>query len=292
MAIVGLYAFLFMLGTCGNLAILTAIYQVRSLDRRSRYNTTLTYIGMLSIVDLISMLLLPVTIIDQVMGFWIFGTAVCKLFRLFEHIGKIFGTFILVCFSIDRYCRVCHPLKLTAYSMLALMFCITCVIVCPIVVFAQSKVSVVEEKTNELTRLHLFKCADNLGSQIFIFFSLTCFFFVTSLRLNLIVINFRSPYWLSVLYSLYMEIFSAPELQMPNSSFIYFMYGVHALPYINSASNFILYGLLNRQVNFSFIEKIRNGWKFLRISLFLLIIISFIFLSKYANILDERLKVS
>uniref|UniRef100_A0A183D3N4 G_PROTEIN_RECEP_F1_2 domain-containing protein n=2 Tax=Gongylonema pulchrum TaxID=637853 RepID=A0A183D3N4_9BILA len=47
---------------------------------------------------------------------------------------------------------------------------------------------------------------------------------------------------------LYLEIFPPAELQMPGSSFIYFMYGVHALQYVNSASNFILYGLLNRQV--------------------------------------------
>ncbi|KAM3728130.1 Neuropeptide receptor [Dirofilaria immitis] len=45
---------------------------------------------------------------------------------------------------------------------------------------------------------------------------------------------------------LYHEIFPPPEYQMPSSSFIYFMYGVHVLPCINSASNFILYGLLNR----------------------------------------------
>ncbi|VDP25313.1 unnamed protein product [Onchocerca flexuosa] len=64
-----------------------------------------------------------------------------------------------------------------------------------------------------------------------------------------------TPYWISVLYLLYLEIFPPPEFQMPTSSFIYFMYGVHALPYINSASNFILYGLLNRQLNQSYSKK-------------------------------------
>lgn len=70
-----------------------------------------------------------------------------------------------------------------------------------------------------------------------------------------------TPYWVSVLYSLYVEIFNPNAmLETPSFKFIYFMYGVHALPYINSASNFILYGLLNRQLHQSPDRKYtRNG---------------------------------
>ncbi|EYC20407.1 hypothetical protein Y032_0022g608 [Ancylostoma ceylanicum] len=59
-----------------------------------------------------------------------------------------------------------------------------------------------------------------------------------------------TPYWVSMMYTLYVEI-STPSAMMetPSFKFIYFMYGVHALPYINSASNFVLYGLLNRQLH-------------------------------------------
>ncbi|VDM37894.1 unnamed protein product [Toxocara canis] len=303
MAIAGIYAMLFMLGTCGNAAILAVVHHVRSTDARARHNTTLSYICILSIVDFVSMLPLPMTIIDQVLGFWMFGTFACKLFRLFEHIGKIFSTFILVCFSIDRYCAVCHPLQVrlrnstTACVMLCTTFALTCVLLCPILIFAQSKEIVVHERynraTNELTRLHLYKCVDDLGNELFILFTLTCFIFAYLAPLLLMIYFYYgmlmrllkqsratrrslvgarrskgtiddkipiahiaaytlaiclTPYWVSVLYSLYLEVFQPPDLQMPDSSFIYFMYGVHALPYINSASNFILYGLLNRQV--------------------------------------------
>lgn len=72
--------------------------------------------------------------------------------------------------------------------------------------------------------------------------------------------QFRTPYWISVMYSLYLEIFQPFDIEMPDPSFIYLMYGVHALPYVNSASNFILYGLLNRQVNF-------NGKHFLNLEI-------------------------
>ncbi|VDM10684.1 unnamed protein product [Wuchereria bancrofti] len=319
MAIASLYAFLFMLGTCGNAATLAVVFHVRSVDPRARQNATLTYICVLSIIDFISMLPLPMTITDQILGFWMFGTAICKLFRLFEHSGKIFSTLILVCFSIDRYCGVCHPLKVglrktrTAYFMLTFMFCITCIMLSPIVIFAQSKEIILHEsynrEKNEITRLHLFKCADNLDNKLFIWFSLTCFIFAYLIPLLMMVFfYFRmlltlfeksrtirkgmqafffrkswiedkipviriatytlllclfhfvcwfvvTPYWISVLYLLYLEIFPPPEFEMPNSSFIYFMYGVHALPYINSASNFILYGLLNRQLNQSCSKK-------------------------------------
>ncbi|VDN95812.1 unnamed protein product [Brugia pahangi] len=301
MAIASLYAFLFMLGTCGNAATLAVVFHVRSVDPRARQNATLTYICVLSIIDFISMLPLPMTITDQILGFWMFGTTICKLFRLFEHSGKIFSTLILsstkcyfnlhfiidfismlplpmtitdqilgfwmfgtticklfrlfehsgkifstlilVCFSIDRYCGVCHPLKIlgfwmfgtticklfrlfehsgkifstlilvcfsidrycgvchplkrftekkhpvelrktrTAYFMLTFMFCITCIMLAPIIIFAQSKEIILHEsynrEKNEITRLHLFKCADNLDNKLFILFSLTCFIFVS-----------------------------------------------------------------------------------------------------------------
>uniref|UniRef100_A0A0M3ILX5 G_PROTEIN_RECEP_F1_2 domain-containing protein n=1 Tax=Ascaris lumbricoides TaxID=6252 RepID=A0A0M3ILX5_ASCLU len=314
-----------------SLHLIVTVDDNNSIFYRARHNTTLSYICILSIVDFVSMVPLPMTIIDQVLGFWMFGTFACKLFRLFEHIGKIFSTFILVCFSIDRYCAVCHPLKnrlrnpttayvmlcatfaltcillcpilifaqsknrlrnpTTAYVMLCATFALTCILLCPILIFAQSKEIVVHEKynhvTNELTRLHLYKCVDDLGNELFILFTLTCFLFAYLVPLLLMIYFYYgmlmrlikqtrtarkslkgarrrksfteekipiariavTPYWISVLYSLYLEIFQALDLQMPDSSFIYFMYGVHALPYINSASNFILYGLLNRQLH-------------------------------------------
>ncbi|KAK5973634.1 hypothetical protein GCK32_020493, partial [Trichostrongylus colubriformis] len=65
MAIASFYALLFMLGTCGNAAILAVVHHVKATDSRSKHNTTLTYICILCIVDFLSMLPLPMTIIDQ-----------------------------------------------------------------------------------------------------------------------------------------------------------------------------------------------------------------------------------
>ncbi|CAI5453976.1 unnamed protein product [Caenorhabditis angaria] len=322
MLIAAFYALLFMFGTCGNAAILAVVNHVKSQDLRSRHNTTLTYICILSIVDFLSMLPIPMTIIDQILGFWMFDTFACKLFRLLEHIGKIFSTFILVAFSIDRYCAVCHPLQIrvrnqrTVFIFLGAMFLVTCIMLSPILLYAHSKELIMHEKidvTQEvITRMHLYKCVDDLGQELFIVFTLYCFvlaylmpllfmiyfYYEMLIRLfkqakaikqtlagrrsnedkklqipvghiaiyTLAICSFHficwTPYWISILYSLYEELYQTERQNStpPTYAFIYFMYGVHALPYINSASNFILYGLLNRQLhNTSERKYTRNG---------------------------------
>ncbi|CCH63836.1 Neuropeptide receptor 18 [Caenorhabditis elegans] len=312
MLIAGFYALLFMFGTCGNAAILAVVHHVKGQDPRSRHNTTLTYICILSIVDFLSMLPIPMTIIDQILGFWMFDTFACKLFRLLEHIGKIFSTFILVAFSIDRYCAVCHPLQVrvrnqrTVFVFLGIMFFVTCVMLSPILLYAHSKELVMHEKVDldqeVITRMHLYKCVDDLGRELFVVFTLYSFvlaylmpllfmiyfYYEMLIRLfkqanvikqtlvgrrsggeekkltipvghiaiyTLAICSFHficwTPYWISILYSLYEELYQDTKstASPPTYAFIYFMYGVHALPYINSASNFILYGLLNRQLH-------------------------------------------
>ncbi|CAI2357576.1 unnamed protein product [Caenorhabditis sp. 36 PRJEB53466] len=311
MLIAGFYALLFMFGTCGNAAILAVVHHVKGQDPRSRHNTTLTYICILSIVDFLSMLPIPMTIIDQILGFWMFDTFACKLFRLLEHIGKIFSTFILVAFSIDRYCAVCHPLQVrvrnqrTVFIFLGIMFLVTCGMLSPILLYAHSKELVMHEKFDldqeVITRMHLYKCVDDLGRELFVVFTLYSFvlaylmpllfmiyfYYEMLIRLfkqakaikqtlvgrrsaedkkltipvghiaiyTLAICSFHficwTPYWISILYSLYDEFYQTEQSTgtPPTYAFIYFMYGVHALPYINSASNFILYGLLNRQLH-------------------------------------------
>ncbi|KHN80865.1 putative G-protein coupled receptor C06G4.5 [Toxocara canis] len=54
-----------------------------------------------------------------------------------------------------------------------------------------------------------------------------------------------SPYWIATLYGLYRSHYPQHHA---STTFIYVMYGIHALPYVNSASNWLLYGLLNEEL--------------------------------------------
>ncbi|VDO46518.1 unnamed protein product [Haemonchus placei] len=104
------YLLLFLLGTCGNVAVLTTIYHVVRSSRATLDNT-LIYVIVLSCVDFGVCLSLPFTVIDQILGFWMFGTVPCKLHAVFENFGKILSALILTAMSFDRYAGVCHPQK-------------------------------------------------------------------------------------------------------------------------------------------------------------------------------------
>ncbi|PAV71933.1 hypothetical protein WR25_21506 isoform C [Diploscapter pachys] len=263
------------------------------------------------------MLPIPMTIADQILGFWIFGTFSCKIFRLLEHIGKIFSTFILVAFSIDRYSAVCHPLSSrvrshkVVYLCLGIMFIVTCLMLLPILIYAHSKEYIMMERidhaTQHVMRLHIYKCTDDLGNTLFIIFTLYCFLLAYLMPLLLMIYFYYgmlirlyrqaravrqaltgrrkagedkipighiatytlaicifhficwTPYWMSMLRTVYQEVFLPEYNEETTYAFIYFMYGVHALPYINSACNFILYGLLNRQLHNSPDKKYRQS---------------------------------
>lgn len=48
-------------------------------------------------------------IVDQLLGFWMFGTICCKVYRTLEHVGRALSTFVLAAMAFDRFRRVWYP---------------------------------------------------------------------------------------------------------------------------------------------------------------------------------------
>uniref|UniRef100_A0A0N4UK90 G_PROTEIN_RECEP_F1_2 domain-containing protein n=1 Tax=Dracunculus medinensis TaxID=318479 RepID=A0A0N4UK90_DRAME len=108
-----LYAGLFLFGLCGNVSVITLIRQVHS---SVPYDNTMIFILFLCCVDLASVLPLPMAIVDQLLGFWVFGTVCCKIYRMLEHVGRALSTFILAAMAFDRFQRVWYPHRKTRWS--------------------------------------------------------------------------------------------------------------------------------------------------------------------------------
>uniref|UniRef100_A0A1I7ZNA1 G_PROTEIN_RECEP_F1_2 domain-containing protein n=1 Tax=Steinernema glaseri TaxID=37863 RepID=A0A1I7ZNA1_9BILA len=287
-----LYAFLFLVGICGNVSVITLI---RHVHASIPYDNTMLYILFLCCVDLASIVPLPMAIVDQLLGFWMFGTALCKVYRILEHVGRALSTFVLAAMACDRYLRVCYPHKRISrshviYTLVGLSV-FTFVLLSPLLVRSSSEEIVLKEVLLEnpyrLARGRIFKCMDHLDGpplSIFIFYMFLLGFFIPvllifafyglmvrrlvhrsrtipssqlpvakiafyTIAISVFFVLCWSPYWIATLYNLYSTFDEDDDSgHHTSSNFIYVMYGIHALPYFNSASNWLLYGLLNSQL--------------------------------------------
>uniref|UniRef100_A0A915APW2 G-protein coupled receptors family 1 profile domain-containing protein n=1 Tax=Parascaris univalens TaxID=6257 RepID=A0A915APW2_PARUN len=142
---------------------------------------TLIYVIVLSCVDFGVCISLPFTVIDQILGFWMFGTVVCKLHAVLENFGKILSALILTAMSFDRYAGVCHPQKKWLRSR-KLAICIliglaayALVTLCPLLWSFTARELVLFEKETapyKLTRMRIEKCTMvNISSIVFTMFT-------------------------------------------------------------------------------------------------------------------------
>ncbi|MGF7231873.1 G-protein coupled receptor, partial [Arachidicoccus sp.] len=56
-----------------------------------------------------------------------------------------------------------------------------------------------------------------------------------------------TPFWVATAFAVYLEYAGEPDNSVP-PAFVYAMYFIHALPFTNSAVNWVLYGALNSQL--------------------------------------------
>lgn len=297
-----IYSFCFILGICGNSSILTIIKSIISKRHSGRLNRrqkdyAFFYIISLCVVDMVMLMSLPTCILDLIIGFWIFGTWICKLHHVSSSVGRVISTFLITAMSFDRYVAVCHPLKLTYRSKkFVILICTSAaffalILLSPLLGYAQS-IEILhgqfEQYDNTLsifnvTRVRFFKCVDNMPVEIALLFTISTFILgfliplilivyfnvqiisrlyrhtkilpssgIPLLRISLYTILIAilyficwTPYWITNIYSFFNTVdndFKDHEL------LTFIMYCVHGLPYIGCASNWILYGLLNTQL--------------------------------------------
>ncbi|KAL6726374.1 hypothetical protein Aduo_008352 [Ancylostoma duodenale] len=287
------YLLLFLLGTCGNVAVLTTIYHVVRSSRAALDNT-LIYVIVLSCVDFGVCLSLPFTVIDQILGFWMFGTVPCKLHAVFENFGKILSALILTAMSFDRYAGVCHPQKKflrsrkLAITILIGLAAYALITLCPLLwSFTSREIIMFARETGyrKITRMKIEKCTVDIDSQMFTAFTiyqfvlcyctpliLIAYFYskllrklrehartfksshIPLMRISLYTLAVAcfyflcwTPFWMATVFAVYLENTGDSEGTVP-PLFVYIMYFIHALPFTNSAINWILYGALNGQL--------------------------------------------
>uniref|UniRef100_A0A914NIP3 G-protein coupled receptors family 1 profile domain-containing protein n=4 Tax=Meloidogyne TaxID=189290 RepID=A0A914NIP3_MELIC len=310
LAVVIIFTLCLVVGICGNASVLTLIYgMIKGIQPKNSSRTghlpnsqrstdnTILYIAALCVVDFLMSLSLPPAILDSIIGFWMFGTPICKLHHIFGSVGRIVSTFIITAMSFDRWVAVCHPYKRKFRSrrfVLCTIFAlwlIAFLLLLPMLTYARANEILLHQLRQpdpalgitNITRVRVYKCSDMLPPLVFYWFTSSTFFLGYLVPLILIVYfnyclirklykhtkQLRSgiplrritiytiliaalyflcwtPYWCSVLYAIWMSIFTGDK---PTSELVLFIiYCVHLLPYLGSASNWILYGLLNTQL--------------------------------------------
>ncbi|CAD5219674.1 unnamed protein product [Bursaphelenchus okinawaensis] len=302
--VTGIFLVCFIVGICGNASTLTIILDMGTPKKVKKIRETpqdsfRVYVASLCVVDTLMLLSLPSTIVDSLIGFWIFGTAVCKFHHFCGSVGRIASTLVITSMSIDRYLVVVSPQKLnqrsskTTLVIMLLLFASASLLLMPLLIFAKAqKVLLFESETKEghLVQIRIFKCLDNMPTNLLFWFTGSTFFFgyfcpiiVITLFNILLLIKIRShqqkmstksiipmrkvtiyimsialfyfmcwtPYWMSVLYVSYVDLFESRTIKtLTNKSehIMFLVYCAHIFPYINTALNWLLYGRLARNL--------------------------------------------
>ncbi|CAJ0572493.1 unnamed protein product, partial [Mesorhabditis spiculigera] len=139
--------------------------------------------------------------------------------------------------------------------------------------------------SNNITRFRVYKCSDQMPLSIFYYFTTSIFFmgFLTPLVL-IIFFNVKlierlyvhtrvlpkstiplrrivwytiaiaaiyflcwTPYWCTVIYAMLLSLIEGQSAQT-GDFMVFFVFCVHLLPYVGSSSNWIIYGMLNTQL--------------------------------------------
>ena len=80
--------------------------------RKLRKSVSNLFILSLAVTDsMLAVLILSLSLVNQVLGYWIFGEVVCGLWLLMDITICTASILHLCAISVDRYIAICHPLR-------------------------------------------------------------------------------------------------------------------------------------------------------------------------------------
>uniref|UniRef100_A0A915K6Z2 G-protein coupled receptors family 1 profile domain-containing protein n=1 Tax=Romanomermis culicivorax TaxID=13658 RepID=A0A915K6Z2_ROMCU len=101
------YSVIFFCGVLGNCLVVASVCREQSL-----HTVRNIFIVSLSLSDtLVCFTSVPITPFTSVYKVWLFGSAMCKLFPLFQCASIFVSTFTLAAIALDRYILIVHPTK-------------------------------------------------------------------------------------------------------------------------------------------------------------------------------------
>ncbi|CAJ0560551.1 unnamed protein product, partial [Mesorhabditis spiculigera] len=134
-AVIAVYVQLAVFGLCGNLWVMwTVLSQLLGCATGGRphkptiQSSAFIYLLLLSVVDLVSFLPIPLLVSDLVMLRWPFSLGICKFFYICEGVNKTLSPMVLTALSIDRYIAVCKPtlvwMRQTQFALFVVLVCV------------------------------------------------------------------------------------------------------------------------------------------------------------------------
>lgn len=185
--VIVLYSLLAIIGLAGNLWVISTVlsqlvsccnagrFGFRRSSVRAVQSSACVYLLVLSVVDLISFVPVPLLAADIAENRWPFGIFLCKLLYTCEGVNKSLSPLVLTALSVDRYIAVCRPslvwLRQTKFALAVLFisFMISLLFILP-VTFTSTLSTIPDSNMFE----H-WKCVLHMNRTYDILHTLTCY---------------------------------------------------------------------------------------------------------------------